>query len=57
MVGRETKFGNIHTQLKAFFKKIKIGAGEMAQRLRVLAALLEDSGLISSTYMAARNYL
>lgn len=57
MVGRETKFGNTHTQLKAFFKKMKIGAGEMTQRLRALAALLEDSGLIPNIHMAARNYL
>jgi hypothetical protein len=32
-------------------------AGEVAQWLRALAALSEDLGLISSTYMAAHNCL
>ena len=33
------------------------GAGEMAQQLRELAILLEDSSSIPSTHMAARNCL
>jgi hypothetical protein len=32
-----------------------VGGGEMAKRLRALAALLEDLGLIPSTKMAAHN--
>ena len=34
-------------------KKLGGRAGEMAQQLRVLGALLEDQGLILRTYMAA----
>jgi hypothetical protein len=34
-----------------------MGLGEMAQWLRTPAALLEDLGLISSTHIAAHNYL
>ena len=33
------------------------GAGEVAQGLRVLAAIPEDLGSIPSNYMAAYNYL
>ena len=33
------------------------GAGEMAQQLRALAALLEDPGSVASTRMAAHNCL
>ena len=32
-----------------------IGTGEMAQKLRALAALAEDLGVIPSTHMAAHN--
>jgi hypothetical protein len=40
-----------------FFKDRKGGAGEMSQRLRALAALLEDLGSTPSTYMVAHNCL
>lgn len=33
------------------------GTGEMSQRLRALASLPEDLGLVPSTYMAAKNHL
>jgi hypothetical protein len=36
---------------------MKRGAGEIAQRLRLLAFLPEDLGSIPSTHMAAYNYL
>jgi hypothetical protein len=38
-------------------KTIKHGDGVMAQRLRALASLQEDPGLISSTDMKAQNQL
>jgi hypothetical protein len=41
----------------AVIKIVGLGAGEMAEWLRSLAALPEDPGLISSTHMAANNYL
>jgi hypothetical protein len=37
--------------------KRELGAGEMAQRLRALAALPEVLRLIPSNYMAAHNHL
>jgi hypothetical protein len=36
-------------------KIIDVGAGEVAQWLRVLAALSQDPGLIPSIYMTATN--
>ena len=42
-----------HNKRNTHTVKSKIGAGEMAQLLRTLAALLEDTSLISSTYIVA----
>jgi hypothetical protein len=39
------------------FKNRKIGAGEMAQRLRALTALLEDMSSSPSNHMVAHNHL
>jgi hypothetical protein len=36
---------------------LHVEAGEMAQQLRALAALLEDPDLVPSTHMAAHNHL
>lgn len=35
--------------------KVRAGAGEMAERLRALAAVKEDVGLIPSTHLEAHN--
>ena len=37
--------------------KGKLGAEDMAQGLRALAALAEDVGLVLSTYIVAQNHL
>lgn len=42
---------------KIIFKKIKGGAGEVAQPLRVLTAPAEDPGSITSTHMAILNHV
>jgi hypothetical protein len=41
----------------ALYENIKSQAGEMAQRLRALAALLEVLSSIPSNHMLAHNYL
>jgi hypothetical protein len=38
-------------------KSTQVGAGEMAQQLRALAALPEDPGLIPSNQMVTQNCL
>jgi hypothetical protein len=38
-------------------KKMRAGAGEVAQRLRALPALLEVLSSIASTHMVAHNHL
>jgi hypothetical protein len=43
-------------QLVSPYKKW-VGAGEMAQQLRVLTTLTDNAGLISSTHMTAHNCL
>jgi hypothetical protein len=43
--------------LNKIILKFKLGAGKMAQWLRALTALPEDSGSNSSTHIAAHNYL
>lgn len=40
-----------------FKQELEVRAGEMTQQLRVLTALVGDSGLIPSTHMAAHNCL
>ena len=37
--------------------QINVGAGEMAQQLKVLFTLAEDPALVSSTHMAAHTCL
>ena len=39
------------------FYKLILGAGEMAQRLRALAALVEDLGSVLNIHISAHNYL
>jgi hypothetical protein len=50
----------LHTHnktLKQIFKRKTVGAGEMAQGLRALAALLEVLSSIPSNHMVAHNHL
>ena len=42
------------SELRKLALKICIGAREMAQQLRTLAALAEDTGSVPSTYMLAK---
>ena len=39
-----SKIGTMKPNTSLSFKKVDVGAGDMTQQLRELAALLEDSG-------------
>jgi hypothetical protein len=55
MCKQKTKQNKTKTTL--IFKNIKMWAGEMAQQLRVLTALLEVLSSIPSNHMVAHNHL